>query len=258
MKLIDLTDMRFGQRVVLRIGDLRNKQRYWWCRCDGCGKEEQVAGSDLRKGDSTSCKECGKKKITGRPRGTKEEFEDITGQAFRPGKVLRFAGYINDVRSWVIECVYCEKEKTYPEFAIKSGRIKSCGCQSTIYRPRADLKGFRSHELEGIEPGPHIGKHRGYICKCHACDQIVNVPEFHLTSGRYKSCGCSQYDKLSERNETHGMSRSREYGIWRGLRRRCNDPLHAGYKNYGGRGIPVCKEWDHEHGFESIIKHMRP
>ena len=82
--------------------------------------------------------------------------------------------------------------------------------------------------------------------------------EFHSTKGLYKSCGCKQYEGLKTKFVTHGMSRSREYRIWRGLRRRCNDPSHVCYENYGGRGIPVCKEWDNPHGFDPFIKHMGP
>lgn len=31
---------------------------------------------------------------------------------------------------------------------------------------------------------------------------------------------------------------------WLHLRERCNNPKHKDYKNYGGRGITVCPEWD--------------
>ena len=34
------------------------------------------------------------------------------------------------------------------------------------------------------------------------------------------------------------------YGTWRNMRNRCNSPSHPAYKNYGGRGIAICKEWD--------------
>ena len=34
------------------------------------------------------------------------------------------------------------------------------------------------------------------------------------------------------------------YGIWGGMRSRCSNPNHQLYKNYGGRGIKVCKEWN--------------
>jgi hypothetical protein len=31
---------------------------------------------------------------------------------------------------------------------------------------------------------------------------------------------------------------------WRHMRKRCNDPNHSSYKDYGGRGIAVCDPWD--------------
>ena len=42
-----------------------------------------------------------------------------------------------------------------------------------------------------------------------------------------------------------GWIRDRKlYRIWGGMRSRCNNPNHSLYKNYGGRGIKVCKEWN--------------
>lgn len=41
-------------------------------------------------------------------------------------------------------------------------------------------------------------------------------------------------------NVTHGMSKSRIYHIWCGMKARCSNKSS---KNYGGRGITVCDEW---------------
>jgi len=38
-------------------------------------------------------------------------------------------------------------------------------------------------------------------------------------------------------------SRKALYGIWYMMHERCNNPKHAYYFNYGGRGIRVCKRW---------------
>lgn len=35
-----------------------------------------------------------------------------------------------------------------------------------------------------------------------------------------------------------------EYQAWADMRKRCNNPKYKQYKDYGGRGIKVCKEWD--------------
>lgn len=44
----------------------------------------------------------------------------------------------------------------------------------------------------------------------------------------------------------HGSrtNRSTEYSIWAGMRKRCLNPKFKGYKNYGGRGITVCSQWN--------------
>jgi len=45
-------------------------------------------------------------------------------------------------------------------------------------------------------------------------------------------------------NLSHGESRTRIYRIWKGMRERCFNPNRKPYKNYGGRGISVCEEWN--------------
>lgn len=42
----------------------------------------------------------------------------------------------------------------------------------------------------------------------------------------------------------HGMSKTRFYRIWKGMRNRCNNLNSKDYVRYGGRGIKVCKRWD--------------
>ena len=45
------------------------------------------------------------------------------------------------------------------------------------------------------------------------------------------------------------MSDTRLYHIWSQMRTRCNNATSASYKNYGGRGIKICPEWDNKRGF---------
>lgn len=35
-----------------------------------------------------------------------------------------------------------------------------------------------------------------------------------------------------------------EYTSWESMKQRCNNPNNKHYKNYGGRGIKFCKEWN--------------
>jgi hypothetical protein len=38
--------------------------------------------------------------------------------------------------------------------------------------------------------------------------------------------------------------RTKTYQIWIDMRKRCNKPARADYKNYGARGIMVCERWN--------------
>ena len=38
----------------------------------------------------------------------------------------------------------------------------------------------------------------------------------------------------------------RLYKIWQNLRQRCDNPRNKDYPSYGGRGIKVCDEWEHD------------
>jgi len=44
-------------------------------------------------------------------------------------------------------------------------------------------------------------------------------------------------------NYKHGMSYTRLYKIWCDMKVRCLNKNNKFYKNYGGRGIKVCKVW---------------
>lgn len=52
----------------------------------------------------------------------------------------------------------------------------------------------------------------------------------------------------------HGMSKSREYGSWVSMKRRCYSPGHIGFENWGGRGIKVCDEW--RDSFQNFYRDM--
>jgi len=39
------------------------------------------------------------------------------------------------------------------------------------------------------------------------------------------------------------LPRRQAYNRWRDMVKRCTDPNHKAWKNYGGRGITVCDQW---------------
>lgn len=61
--------------------------------------------------------------------------------------------------------------------------------------------------------------------------------------------------RLVRNNVTHDMSHTRIYSVWRGMRRRCNNPNAPKYRFYGGLGIKVCEDWNKPYGgFENFYK----
>lgn len=48
----------------------------------------------------------------------------------------------------------------------------------------------------------------------------------------------------AKKPEHHGMTGTRIHNIWRGMRARCYNPNVNCYKNYGGKGIQLCNEWN--------------
>ena len=54
--------------------------------------------------------------------------------------------------------------------------------------------------------------------------------------------------------ESHGMAKSSIYIRWLGIKNRCYNKSHQGYKNYGGRGISICSKW--KNSFIAFYKDM--
>lgn len=102
----------------------------------------------------------------------------------------------------------------------------------------------RYGRLTVISLGPLGPKHRLVNCVCD-CGQRVSVRMDHMKSGRTTSCGCFRGEVSGSRMRTHGLNakHARLLGILNSMRRRCEVPSCSEYRNYGGRGIAVCKEW---------------
>jgi len=52
------------------------------------------------------------------------------------------------------------------------------------------------------------------------------------------------------------MSRTRHYGNWQNMKRRCYDPTDKDFRNYGARGVVVCERW--RESFENFWADMGP
>lgn len=54
---------------------------------------------------------------------------------------------------------------------------------------------------------------------------------------------------------THGMAGTPIYQIWASMIQRCTNSKDKDYKDYGARGITVCKEWLKFEAFFSDMGH---
>lgn len=126
---------------------------------------------------------------------------------------------------------------------------------TVTYCGTPDMVGKTFGRLTVLGPAPRRGKTRGawWECSC-ACGRLTAVKGMHLRSGNTRSCGClhaeSSARRLSEQSRRHGMRQSPTYGIWAGMRERCQNVNAPAYANYGGRGIKVCDRWKK---FENFI-----
>lgn len=87
-------------------------------------------------------------------------------------------------------------------------------------------------------------------CQC-ACGQTKDVRAGHLVNGASKSCGCHNIAVIKARNFRHGLAKTRAYGVWKNMRKRCLSKTCPAYPNYGGRGIKICSRWADFNNFYS-------
>lgn len=78
-----------------------------------------------------------------------------------------------------------------------------------------------------------------WLCRCE-CGNESHVMTGNLLKGSSRSCGCLWKERIT----THGLTKMAEYTIWKGMRSRCLSKSDGAWRNYGGRGIAVCREWD--------------
>lgn len=109
--------------------------------------------------------------------------------------------------------------------------------------PLIDLTGHQFGRLTVLER-TYKKNSRGpyWLCKC-SCGNTTIVRSSSLKDGTTQSCGCYNTELCSKINLVHGMSRTPEYRAWTNIIQRCFNPNHPSFKDYGARGITVCKEW---------------
>ena len=105
-----------------------------------------------------------------------------------------------------------------------------------------DLTGQRFGRLTVIKFAGTKKGHAMWDCLCD-CGKLCTTYGRMLVGGHKMSCGCLQKEVHSRKWTTHGMSRTKAYKVWEGIRWRCLNEKSNVYSSYGGRGITICDEW---------------
>ena len=121
MKLIDLTNKKFGRLMVIERDFEYQKRKgldkpHWRCRCD-CGNIITVSGKSLRDGNTKSCGCLQKEKVS------KLNFHNKINQRFGKLVVEKYLGN----SKWLCRCDcgnYTEVSSTH----LTTGHTTSCGC----------------------------------------------------------------------------------------------------------------------------------
>lgn len=99
-----------------------------------------------------------------------------------------------------------------------------------------DLTGKRFHAFVVVSLLRIENSRALWLCKCD-CGKTFESTSSEIK--KRKSCGC----RIIDGTITHGMTNSRPYRIWRGMKTRCDNPNAINYDLYGGRGISYDPRW---------------
>lgn len=92
-----------------------------------------------------------------------------------------------------------------------------------------------------------------FMCECGSNFNALYDNVKGLKSTRCNTCKVHYLTELKIKYEA-GVIETAEYGIWNGMRNRCNNKNNQAYEDYGQRGLKVCKKWDNN--FISFLSDM--
>jgi len=108
-----------------------------------------------------------------------------------------------------------------------------------------NLTGKRFGNLFVLRYAGRLGKYCGTAWECQCdCGTVRVIWATRLQQGLAVDCGCTAKERTRLANITHGMTDTRTYHSWQGMRQRCYCPKSISYPNYGARGIRVCDRWN--------------
>ena len=214
--------MKFGMLTVIRRSP-KNKgtSASWICVCD-CGNlvEKDIPGHDLRSGNTKSC---------GCLRNAPSKFvNDLSDVIFNGISAIRRGGIVGGSTMWVCKC-HCGKEFSCRQWAIRNGKVTSCGCLTKEKISKANSADLIGKRFGRLTVSKRIGSNKWrkaiWECECD-CGNITKAATDSLIWGGILSCGCFRDERRSESHTTHGMTGTPEYNRSLSMRRREREVLY--------------------------------
>ena len=171
-------------------------------------------------------------------------FNDLTGKKFGMLTALNVSQTrLRNVMSWDCICD-CGNLKTVAAPDLRTGDVKSCGCQKHKGTPK-DVSGVKRGSLTAISNTGNKRKNGDYLwnfkCDC-GNDHVMALGDFNYKD--YPTCTECGKKRLIEANTTHGFKNNHKtYKAWCKIRDRCFNVNSPDYKDYGAKGITVAKEF---------------
>jgi hypothetical protein len=273
-----LIGMKFGSLTVIRsAGSNKNGRALWLCRCD-CGEERIATGKDLGKKVTRCPKKCMlTENLAGQQIGNllilKQEDSDKHGfRQFRCRCITPLATIANDREELkttnpsgccgneiLINAAGLKQnlkhldQRKVPKCCKRCSRILA-GKLRREQNSMEDLAGQTFGRLTAVRKlfrGDGTYKRPMYECICSCGSGKIPIVRREALIGKsvkpIRSCGCLRTEAL-KRNKTnliHGLTRHPLHIMWCGMRARCEQVDNPAYRWYGGRGIKICKLWEH-------------
>jgi hypothetical protein len=174
-----------------------------------------------------------------------------TGDFCRPKICFQIGNFVVDVRFPIWQRNFCQHGE--PTMNQHTPLPPS---KPGLFAPALNLVGLKCGRLTVLERVANDKKSQSkFRCQCD-CGSDVVVLGYRIKAGSTKSCGCLQREAASKGSIKHGSSDTSLHYVWRAMKQRCQNPSNKNYKNYGGRGISVCPDW--ESSFSQFEKDMGP
>lgn len=216
-------------------------------RCSGCGKiihRMMIQGRNKWSELIKTCKDCEDSKRKGdlekSEKKKKDEIFSHIGRTY--GDYLIIDVKFGSPDKLIGKCQVCgsEKEISYPH--LKNGQATDFRCHKHYTQPIKYDKSYigkRYGRLTVVDVKDKCV--RKFKCQCD-CGNIYYAIPCDLENGSIKSCGCLK-DDISK----NAVSSDRLYKVWQNMKRRCGKENCKEYRNYGGRGIGICAEWENDY-----------